>query len=43
MSTETSARRLLLAGALPRLAIALAIVGLLWLGFAWAITPPGGR
>lgn len=33
--------RLLLIGAGPRLAAALLVVALLWLGFLWATTTPG--
>lgn len=34
--------RLLLLGALPRLAGATLIVAALWAGFLWATSPPGG-
>ena len=33
--------RLLLVGAAPRLLVAAGIIAILWLGFFWAITPPG--
>jgi len=42
MSLSGTAKHLLLAGALPRLAGALVIVGLLWFGFFWATSSPGG-
>ncbi|MEM9341635.1 MAG: hypothetical protein AAGA87_01175 [Pseudomonadota bacterium] len=40
MAKRGESARLLLVGVAPRLGIALAIAGLLWLGFFWATTPP---
>ena len=42
MKLDNAATQLLLVGALPRLAIAGAVVLLLWLGFIWATAAPGG-
>lgn len=41
MSARPSIPRLLLAGAGPRLAVAVLVAGLLWAGFFWATATPG--
>lgn len=43
MNETSKAIRLLLIGVGPRLAIALAVVVALWLGFFWATATPGAR
>lgn len=43
MTAKSPTLRLLLTGIWPRLAIAALILCALWLGFFWAITPPGAR
>lgn len=35
------ALQLMLVGILPRLGIAALVIAALWLGYAWATTPPG--
>ncbi|MEM1160408.1 MAG: hypothetical protein AAGJ28_05705 [Pseudomonadota bacterium] len=37
-----SGLRLLMMGLMPRLLIVAVIIGLMWLGFFWAISPAGG-
>ncbi len=43
MRPDVSNLRLLLVGAGPRLAIAIAIIVVLWLGFFWATGNPGAK